>query len=112
MMAALQLFVPRDSAAVAVGAHEVADALQARAASEGQALSLVRNGSRGLFWLEPLVEVATPQGRVAFGPVMPDDLPTLWPALLAEAAGQISHHPLRQGVAEQIPYLALQERLT
>jgi formate dehydrogenase iron-sulfur subunit len=120
----LQLFVPRDSAALAVGADEVASALQAQAAAHGHTLvagdattapttdTLVRNGSRGLFWLEPLVEVATPAGRVAFGPVAVDDVPALWPALVAEAAGQASSHPLRQGLTEQIPYLAQQERLT
>ncbi len=111
-MSALQVFVPRDSAALAVGADEVAHALQAVAAAQGLPLALVRNGSHGLFWLEPLVEVTTPQGRVAFGPVAPDDVSGLWSALLAEAAGQPSQHPLRQGVTAQIPYLVLQERLT
>ena len=111
----LTLYVPRDSAALAVGADAVADALRALAAASGTALTLVRNGSRGLLWLEVLLEVATPQGRVAYGPVTAEDVPTLWPALLADAAGQASNppqHPLRQGLTEQIPYLALQERLT
>ena len=108
----LTLYVPRDSAALAVGADAVADALRALAAASGTALTLVRNGSRGLLWLEVLVEVATPQGRVAYGPVAPEDVPTLWPALLADAAGQGGSHPLRQGLTEQIPYLARQERLT
>ena len=108
----LQLFVPCDSAAKAVGADEVAAALQAQAASHGVPLSLVRNGSRGLFWLEPLVEVVTPQGRMAYGPVLADDLPTLWPALLADAAGQPAQHPLRLGITDQLPYLVMQQRLT
>jgi formate dehydrogenase iron-sulfur subunit len=111
----LTLYVPRDSAALAVGADAVADALRALAAASGTALTLVRNGSRGLLWLEVLLEVATPQGRVAYGPVTAEDVPTLWPALLADAAGQAPNppqHPLRQGLTEQIPYLALQERLT
>ena len=112
MSAMLTLYVPRDSAALAVGADAVADALHAAALAHGAALQLVRNGSRGLLWLETLVEVATPQGRVAYGPVAPDDVPALWPALVAEANGAPSAHPLRQGVTDQIPYLALQERLT
>ena len=114
-MTTMQVFVPRDSAALAVGAHAVADALQARAAAAGQALDLVRNGSRGLLWLEPMVEVATPQGRVAYGPVDGDDtagLDALWAALQADAAGQPATHPLRLGITEQLPYLAKQERLT
>src|SRR5450830_85970 len=101
----IRVFVPRDSAALAVGADEVAQALQAAA---GDAIELVRNGSRGLFWLEPLVEVQTPAGRVAYGPVNPEDVP----GLLAAGLLQGGEHALRQGVTEQIPYLALQERLT
>ena len=115
-MTALQCFVPGDSAAKAVGADEVAGALQALAAAQGQWLTLVRNGSRGLFWLEPLLEVVTPQGRVAYGPVtandLADDLPALWPALQADAAGQAVQHPLRLGITDQHPYLVMQERLT
>ncbi|WP_051631703.1 hypothetical protein, partial [Sphaerotilus natans] len=110
--APLRLWVPRDSAALAVGADAVADALQARASAQGVPLALVRNGSRGLLWLETLVEVDTPLGRVVFGPVMPEDVAALWPALCAEARGEASAHPLRQGIAAQMPYLALQERLT
>lgn len=109
---ALHVFVPGDSAAKAVGADEVAAALLAQAAAQGLPLGLVRNGSRGLFWLEPLVEVVTPQGRVAYGPVALDDLPALWPALQADAAGQPVQHPLRLGLTDQHPYLVMQERLT
>ena len=101
----IRVFVPRDSAALAVGADEVAQALQAAA---GDAIELVRNGSRGLFWLEPLVEVQTPAGRVAYGPVNPEDVP----GLLAAGLLQGGEHALRQGGTEQIPYLALQARLT
>lgn len=108
----LRLWVPRDSAALAVGADAVADALQSLAALQGVPLALVRNGSRGQLWLETLVEVDTPHGRVAFGPVMPEDVAALWPALCAEARGEASAHPLRHGIAAQMPYLALQERLT
>ena len=131
-MAALKLFVPRDAAARAVGVEAVAQALLVTAAAAGRPLqpgdastaavhdTLVRNGSRGLCWLEPLVEVLTPQGRVAYGPVTPEDLPGLWPALVAEAEGEVQPgdhadsgaHPLRLGLTEQLPALVLQERLT
>ncbi len=104
----ITLYVPRDSAALAVDADEVASTLQALCDALGQPVKIVRNGSRGLFWLEPMVEVATPAGRVAYGPVAPEDVPSLLDAgLLAGAA-----HPLCQGLTEQIPYLAKQERLT
>ncbi|MFX9649748.1 hypothetical protein ABTO89_19110, partial [Acinetobacter baumannii] len=65
----LRLFVPRDAGALAVGADEVALALQQVAAQRNLPIEIVRTGSRGLYWLEPLVELATPQGRIAFGPV-------------------------------------------
>lgn len=108
--------VPRDSAALAAGADEVAQALARLAAERGLAVQIVRNGSRGLLWLEPLVEVSTAQGRVAYGPVTPEDLPGLLEAGLLQGGflpdGGVQDHPLRQGLTEQIPYLAQQERLT
>jgi formate dehydrogenase iron-sulfur subunit len=67
----LRVFIPRDAGAVAVGADEVALAFERAAATRGVTLEIVRTGSRGLYWLEPMVEVATAQGRVAFGPLSP-----------------------------------------
>jgi formate dehydrogenase iron-sulfur subunit len=96
-----RIFVPRDSAARSVGADEVAAALLA-AGHE-----VVRNGSRGLFWLEPMVEVETPQGRIAYGPVTAADLASLLPVL-----GSGGPHPLQLGDIAQHPYLKNQERLT
>ncbi|NDY93102.1 formate dehydrogenase beta subunit [Ideonella livida] len=114
--ASVTVYVPRDSAALAAGADEVAAALQAACAARGQPLHLVRNGSRGMLWLEPLVEVATPHGRVAYGPVAPEDVSELLAAQLLAGGfapdGSVVAHPLRHGVTEQMPYLALQERLT
>ena len=102
------VYVPRDSAAIAVGADDVAAALADACAARGEPVEIVRNGSRGLFWLEPLVEVVTPEGRVAYGPVTPDDVISLLDADAANGGA----HPLRLGLTEEIPYLALQERLT
>jgi formate dehydrogenase iron-sulfur subunit len=107
-MSAVKIYVPCDSAALAVGADEVAAALRAECARRGWAIELVRNGSRGLFWLETLVEVATPSGRVAYGPVTAEDVPGLLDAGLLQGG----EHALRHGITEQIPFLALQERLT
>jgi formate dehydrogenase iron-sulfur subunit len=97
------IYVPRDSAARSVGADDVAAAL-ATALPDAR---IVRNGSRGMLWLEPLVEVATPAGRVAYGPVTADDVPAL-----AAALPDGGEHPLRLGVAEELPWLASQTRLT
>ncbi|MBH1962778.1 MAG: formate dehydrogenase [Comamonadaceae bacterium] len=102
------IFVPRDSAALAVGADEVAQALAAECARRGQNVQIVRNSSRGMFWLEPLVEVQTPEGRVAYGPVAPEDVVSLLDAGVL-TGGQ---HALGHGLTEAMPYLARQERLT
>jgi formate dehydrogenase iron-sulfur subunit len=107
-MTAVTVYVPRDAAALAAGADEVADALQAEAAARGLSVHIVRNGSRGLFWLEPLVEVVSPAGRMAYGPVQAADVP----GLLAAGLLQAGPHPLCQGLTDRIPYLARQERLT
>ena len=103
----LRLFVPRDAGAVAVGADEVAAALEEAAAKRGIAIDIVRTGSRGLYWLEPMVEVATPHGRLAFGPICTADAPSVLDAAISGGL-----HPKSLGLAEQIPWLKRQTRLT
>jgi formate dehydrogenase iron-sulfur subunit len=103
----MRLYVPRDAAALAVGADEVSHELQRIAASRGISIEIIRTGSRGMCWLEPMVEVATPEGRVAFGPVTTEDVPSLLDAMSANGP-----HPLRQGLADEIPWLKRQTRLT
>ncbi|MGN6581744.1 MAG: formate dehydrogenase beta subunit [Bordetella sp.] len=108
MNAPIKIYVPRDAAALAVDADAVSAAIERVAQERGVAISLVRNGSRGLLWLEPLVEIATPQGRVAYGPVQPDDVPGLFDAGWLQGGA----HALCHGQTEDIPYLKNQERLT
>ena len=103
----LRVFIPRDAGAVAVGADDVAAAVAATARARSIEVDLVRTGSRGLYWLEPMVEVATAAGRVAYGPVMAADA-----AGLLEAALIDSTHPLRLGLVDDIPWLKRQTRLT
>jgi len=103
-----RVFIPQDSAARSVGADEVAAAIAAEAARQGLSIEIVRTGSRGLFYLEPMVEVETANGRVAYGPVSSDDVPSLFEADFLHGGT----HPLGQGLTEQIPYLRNQERLT
>ncbi len=101
-------YIPREAAALALGAEAVALALEAEARRRGLALEQVRNGSRGLFWLEPLVEVQTAAGRIAYGPVSAADMGSLLDAgFLAGGA-----HPLRLGPVDSIPLLARQTRVT
>lgn len=104
----VRVYVPRDSAALAAGADAVASALAQGARERGIELEIVRNGSRGLLWLEPLVEVQTAQGRFGFGPVSPDDVRELFergfPAPI--------EHPCALGLVDDIAYLKNQQRLT
>ena len=104
----IAIYVPSDSTAVSVGADEVASAIYAAAQKAKTEIKLVRNGSRGLYWLEPMVEVVTPEGRVAYGPVAEGDVARLFTALIKGG----KDHPLYLGRPEEIPYLKKQERLT
>jgi len=100
--------VPCDSTALAVGAGDVAAAIAAQAAARGIEVDLVRNGSRGMFWLEPLVEVATSSGRVGYGPVSVHEVASLFDAgFLAGGA-----HPLALGLIDELTWLKPQQRLT
>jgi len=103
-----RVFVSRDSCAVSVGADLVALAVACEALRRGQDVEIVRTGSRGLLWLEPLVEVQTRDGRVAYGPVQAQDVPDLFASDFLHGG----RHCLAQGLTEQIPYLARQQRRT
>jgi formate dehydrogenase iron-sulfur subunit len=100
----MRIFVPQDSAALALGADRIAQAIRRDAAARDRDVTLVRNGSRGLFWLEPLVEIETAEGRVGFGPFTPADVPALF--------GDLTAHPKYLGLVEEIPFLKKQQRLT
>jgi formate dehydrogenase iron-sulfur subunit len=104
----IKVYVPRDSSALSLGANQVAMNIVVEAAKRGANIQVVRNGSRGMFWLETLVEVATPGGRVAYGPVMPEDVPGLFENNFLYGG----EHQLRLGFTEEIPFLKNQERLT
>ena len=95
-----RVFVPGDAGALALGADAVARALAASGAE------VVRNGSRGLYWLEPMVEINSPAGRIAYGPVRAADVPTLLDAGMLRGGP----HALRLGRPEDIPFLARQTR--
>ncbi|WP_339511838.1 formate dehydrogenase beta subunit [Pseudomonas sp. RL_15y_Pfl2_60] len=103
----LKLFIPCDSLARAVGADEVANALIQEAQQRGLALELQRTSSRGLYWLEPMLELESANGRLGFGPVTRADVPSLLDALSADS----NEHPRALGLVEDIPYLKSQQRL-
>ncbi len=100
----MKVYVPRDAAARALGADAIAAAIGREAAARGVTVEIIRNGSRGMVWLEPLVEVVTQAGRMGFGPMTVADVPGLFDDLAA--------HPKALGPVEAIPYFARQTRLT
>lgn len=101
------IYVPRDSAAASVGADEVAAAIRGAAREAGRDIRLVRNGSRGMLWMEPLVEVETDRGRVGYGPVRPGSVPGLIDSGMLDGAD----HELCQGLVEELPWMRDQQRL-
>jgi formate dehydrogenase iron-sulfur subunit len=103
-----KIYIPRDSAAKAVGADEVAVMIAAEAAKRNISVQIIRNSSRGMVWLETLVEVETNRGRVGYGPVEVDDIASLFDAGFHEG----KPHKLGHGLVEALPYLKNQERLT
>jgi formate dehydrogenase iron-sulfur subunit len=105
---AATVYVPRDAAALSVGAEEVAAAIAKECSARGIELQLIRNGSRGACWLEPLVEVVTERGRVAYGPVTIADVPSLFAADFLNGR----EHPLSLGPTDAITWFASQQRLT
>ena len=100
----MKVFVPLDSAAVALGADRIAEAILAEGAARGVAVQVVRNGSRGMVWLEPLVEVVSAEGRLGFGPMTVADVPGLF--------GDLAAHPRALGLVEELPWMKGQTRLT
>ena len=97
----LRLYVPGDAAALAVGADAVAAGIAAQAAARYIQIEIVRNGSRGAFELETLVEVESAQGRIGYGPIDPHDV-----AGLADALFVGGPHPKRLGRPEDLPFFA------
>jgi len=104
----VKIYVPRDSAALAVGAERVVKALQTEIANRKLDAVIIRNGSHGMHWLETLVEVATPEGRIAYGPVKASDVSGLLDAGMLDGRD----HPLCHGRTKAIPFLHRQTRLT
>jgi formate dehydrogenase iron-sulfur subunit len=102
------VYVSRDASALSLGAEAVARSIREHAQQQRVDLKLIRNGSRGLFWLEPLVEVETSAGRIGYGPVAAKDVAGLFSAKFLEGGA----HALRIGVVDELPYLATQQRLT
>jgi formate dehydrogenase iron-sulfur subunit len=103
-----RIYIPREATALSLGAQRVAQAITAEAARRGQTIEIVRTGSRGLFWLEPLIEVQVGDIRMGYGSVQIEDVPGMFDAGFLQGAP----HRLHLGPVESIPYLKSQQRLT
>lgn len=102
------VYVSRDAAALSLGAEQVARALAVEAGKRGIDLNLKRNGTHGMCWLEPMVEVVIDGERYAYGPVGVADVPGMFAADFLRNGS----HSLQLGPTNRIPYLASQQRLT
>ena len=106
-----QVWLPGDLSALSLGADEVVAAIQQQSEQHDQEINIIRNGSRGMVWLEPLLEVQLADGRrIGYGPVTAADVSSLFAkGALQQAA---SDHPLYLGEVEAIGYFKQQQRLT
>ena len=103
-----RIYISRDSGALALGAEAVVKRFEKEAKERGLNIEIVRNGSRGMYWLEPLVEVETDQGRIGYGPVRPSEVDDLIDAGMLEG----KPHKKCIGVVDEYPWLKNQTRLT
>ena len=104
----VKLYIPLDMAAVAMGADRLAAAVAQEAAARGETIEIVRNGSRGMLWLEPLIEVETPAGRVGYGPAKVKDVASLFDAGFLTGGA----HLLNIGIVDEHPWMKKQNRVT
>ena len=104
----LRVYISRDTTAVAVGAERVVQRFEVEATQAELSYELVRNGSRGAFGLEPLLEVDSVRGRVGFAAVMPEDIPEV----IRCVKEGVFDHPKYVGLITEIPWLSNQTRVT
>lgn len=97
----MRIYVPLDSAALALGADDVAAAILSEAQNRGLHVELIRNGTRGMIWLEPLVEVESDAGRIGFGEMTVQDVPDFLDGKLTSL-----------GLVDDLPWMKGQTRLT
>ncbi len=100
------IYIPQDSTAIGLGAEKVARAFAEAVGQPGVAAKIIRTGSRGLYWLEPLVEVERGGVRFGYGPLKPEDAEGVLTAMLGDG-----EHAKALGPIEEIEYLKQQQRL-
>jgi len=103
-----RIYIPRETTASSLGAELLVDAITTEAKYRNLPIEIVRNGSRGACFLEPLVEIETASGRVGYGPVQLEDIPELFDADFLMGG----KHKLALGNVNELPWFKQQERLT
>jgi len=107
-MTTLTVYISADASALSLGAENVVSAFLREAEARGVPIDIRRVGSHGMFWLEPLIEIETLKGRIAFGPVRPEDVSSLFDTG-AFAGGE---HRLKLGHIQDMVWMLRQQRLT
>jgi formate dehydrogenase iron-sulfur subunit len=107
-MSAIKIYIPRETTASSLGAEALVHLISTEAGYRNLNIDIIRNGSRGACWLEPLIEVETSKGRIGYGPVQAEDVPDLFDAGLLQG----EPHRLCVGVVDELPWFKNQERLT
>ena len=97
----MKIYIPGDSAAQSVGSDLVAVAIAAEAAKRNLEITIVRNGTRGALWLEPLVEVEISGKRIGYPNVTVDDVSAILDGTLKSI-----------GEVDNFEWLKSQDRIT
>jgi len=108
MNTSTKIFIPRDTASISMGGDEVAIIIEEIAQKEKKEVTIIRNGSWGMSWLEPLIEIEIEGHRVAYGPISETDVIDLFEADFLKGGS----HPLKLGNTNDIAYLKNQQRWT
>lgn len=111
-MTGTRIYISQDTSALSLGAGAVLEALESEAKARGIDVKIIATGSHGMVWLEPLVEVETEKGRIAYGPLSADDVPGLFDGDFMAKDGKGGRHAACQGPLDEIPYFANQTRTT
>ncbi|PHS28192.1 MAG: formate dehydrogenase [Robiginitomaculum sp.] len=101
-----RIYIPADMLAIALCADEVARAIAETAKTNGTEIEIIRTGSRGACWAEPLIEVETDTGRIAYGKISADDVPGLFAADFLGGGAHEKH----LGLVDDISFLQTQQR--
>ena len=96
----MRVFIPQDSISIALGA----DLIAKKIAQSGH--EIIRNSSRGLHFLEILIEVEIDGARHGFGPISTNEIEDLIASNFAKS------HPKYLGIVDELKLIKSQNRLS